>query len=145
VVDLSEVAHKYGEWLSQLPRARPFYAVKCNDDPQVLAQLARLGAGFDCASKGEMSRVLSLGVPPSDIIFAHPAKQVSHLRFAAAAGVKRLTFDNEDELEKIALHHPTASCILRILLTTRTACVAWGSSLEPTFPPCRPSLQRPAH
>lgn len=76
VVDLGEVARKYAQWRAELPRVRPFYAVKCNDDPRIVSVLAGLGAGFDCASKGEMAMVLGLGVPPSDVIFAHPAKQV---------------------------------------------------------------------
>jgi hypothetical protein len=80
VVDLAELVYKHTEWSSQLPRVRPFYAVKCNDDPAIVATLARLGAGFDCASKGEMSMVLGLGVKPQDIIFAHPAKQVREKR-----------------------------------------------------------------
>lgn len=39
---------------------QPFYAVKCNNDPVMLALLARLGCGFDCASKAEIDAV-SLG------------------------------------------------------------------------------------
>ena len=77
VVDLAEIAHKYDEWVTQLPRARPFYAIKCNDDKTIIKTLKDLGAGFDCASKGEMSMCLAAGVKAEDIIFAHPAKQVS--------------------------------------------------------------------
>jgi hypothetical protein len=76
VVDLREVARKHAQWAAELPRVRPYYAVKCNDDPAIVRLLASLGAGFDCASKGEMAMVLGCGVPASDIIFAHPAKQV---------------------------------------------------------------------
>lgn len=115
VVDLSEVVYKYNEWVSQVPRARPFYAVKCNDDPKICETLANQGAGFDCASKAEMAMILKLGVSPDDIIFAHPAKQVSHLRYAAEHGVRKMTFDNEDELIKIKKHHPNAQLVLRIL------------------------------
>jgi len=115
VVDLSEIAHKYDEWTSQLPGVRPFYAVKCNDDPEIVSTLAALGAGFDCASKGEMAMVLAQGVPARDIIFAHPAKQVSHILYAKEKGVARMTFDNEDELEKVAAHFPQAELVLRIL------------------------------
>ena len=50
--------------------------MQCNDDPAIVRSLKGLGAGFDCASKGEMAMVLAQGVPPEDIIFAHPAKQV---------------------------------------------------------------------
>jgi ornithine decarboxylase len=115
VVDLAELAYKHAEWCTQLPRVRPFYAVKCNDDPVLVKTLASLGAGFDCASKGEMSMVLGLGVKPDDIIFAHPAKQPSHIHYALSKGVRKMTFDNEDELRKIAQHHPNAQVVLRIL------------------------------
>jgi ornithine decarboxylase len=115
VVDLGEVAKKYHQFKALLPRVRPFYAVKCNDDPRIVATLAKLGAGFDCASKGEMSLALRQGVPASDIIFAHPAKQPSHIHYAHAKGVQRMTFDNADELRKIAREHPNAQAVLRIL------------------------------
>lgn len=115
VVDLAEIARKHKQWHTELPRVRPFYAVKCNDDPRIVETLAALGTGFDCASKGEMSMVLKAGVAPKDIIFAHPAKQVSHLHYARAKGVKRMTFDNEEELRKIAAEHPEAEVVLRIL------------------------------
>lgn len=115
VVDLAQVARKYAEWTAELPRVRPYYAVKCNDDPRIVETLASLGAGFDCASKGEMSMALGLGVAPRDIIFAHPAKQPSHLQYARKKGVTRMTFDNEDELRKIAREHPGAEAVLRIL------------------------------
>jgi ornithine decarboxylase len=80
VVDLAELAYKHAEWSSQLPRVRPYYAVKCNDDALIVKTLAALGTGFDCATKGEISMALRQGVRPEDIIFAHPAKQPSHIR-----------------------------------------------------------------
>ena len=76
VVDLQEVVRKHAQWAAELPRVRPFFAVKCNDDARIVSVLAQLGCGFDCASKGEISMVLGQGVAPTDIIFAHPAKQV---------------------------------------------------------------------
>ena len=86
VVDLAEIAAKHAEWTSALPRVRPFYAVKCNDDARIISTLADLGTGFDCASKNEMAMALRAGVAPSDVIFAHPAKQVrTHVRVHASA------------------------------------------------------------
>ena len=55
-------------------------AMKCNNDPAVLSVLYQLGAGFDCASKEEIRTILDLGVPPERIIYANPAKQISHLK-----------------------------------------------------------------
>jgi hypothetical protein len=58
--------------------------------------------------QGELEQVLGLGVAPSRIIFANPCKAVSHIQFAARCGVQLLTFDNEEELIKLARYHPRA-------------------------------------
>jgi len=58
---------------------------------------------------------LEQNVDPTNIIYANPCKQMSHIRYAASRGVKMMTFDNADELEKIKLAHPKAELILRIL------------------------------
>ncbi|KFB49772.1 AGAP012308-PA-like protein [Anopheles sinensis] len=52
VLDLDDVVRKHRNWLHTMPRVTPFYAVKCNDDPAILATLACLGTGFDCAFGG---------------------------------------------------------------------------------------------
>jgi len=115
LADLGDVVKKYEKWMELLPRVEPFYAVKCNQDPAVLRLLARLGIGFDCASKDEISRILKLGVKPSRIVYANPCKQTSFVRFAAKGKVDLMTFDNEAELIKIKNVFPTARLLLRIL------------------------------
>ncbi|WAR22748.1 DCOR-like protein [Mya arenaria] len=115
VGDLGDVIYKYRNWLRNLPRVKPFYAVKCNDDSTVLKLLADLGANFDCASKAEIQKVLSLGVPAGRIIYANPCKQASMLRYAAKHGVSMMTFDNEAELHKVKSIYPDAKLVLRIL------------------------------
>ncbi|KAJ2129070.1 Ornithine decarboxylase [Coemansia sp. RSA 921] len=115
VADLGEVRRQMAQWTSVLPRVQPFFAVKCNPDPHVVRLLARMGAGFDCASKAEIQQVLRENVAVRDIIYAHPCKPASHLRFANAAGVALMTFDNADELVKISQLHSGAQAVLRIL------------------------------
>lgn len=84
-------------------------AVKCNDSLTVLEVLAAMGAGFDCASKSEINKVLSLGAIDSNrIIFANPAKPASHIRHAALMNVATMTFDNETELHKVKKLYPNA-------------------------------------
>jgi len=122
VGDMGDVVQKYKLWTSQLPRVEPFYAVKCNDDTTVLAVLAQLGTGFDCASKGEIQKVLELKVPQSRIIYANPCKQSSHIKYAAANNVEYMTFDNEMELHKIKAIHPGAKMVVRILPPANTKC-----------------------
>ncbi|KAF8963089.1 ornithine decarboxylase [Flammula alnicola] len=116
VADLSQVYKQHQRWKSCLPEIQPFYAVKCNPDPYVIRLLASLGAGFDCASNNEIAQVLDVGgIDPSNIIFANPCKAVSFVRNAAKKGVDLMTFDNADELYKIARAHPGARCVIRIL------------------------------
>jgi ornithine decarboxylase len=74
----------------------------------VLKSLVSLKTGFDCASLVEMQTMLGLGVDPAKLIYAHPCKPPSHVRYALEHGVELMTFDNEDELQKIQSIHPAA-------------------------------------
>ncbi|AGO12439.1 AaceriAER087Cp [[Ashbya] aceris (nom. inval.)] len=121
VCDLGEVERLLRYWWRELPRVQPYYAVKCNPDVRVLERLASLGVNFDCASKTEIERVLQLGVAPERIIYANPCKVSSFIRFAAARGVRQSTFDNVEELYKIARFHPQSELLLRISTDDSTA------------------------
>lgn len=63
-----------------MPRVMPFYAVKCNPEPSMVAVLAALGAGFDCASIQELQLAAAHGVPQDRIIFANPCKRPADFR-----------------------------------------------------------------
>ncbi|XP_058128066.1 ornithine decarboxylase-like [Anopheles ziemanni] len=114
VLDLDDVVRKHYGWYEQMPRVSPFYAVKCNDDPRILKTMVKLGLGFDCASKGELERMLDLGVEPERIIFAQPAKSIPSLLYARSKQVSVMTFDSAIELEKIHQYYPEAQLVLRI-------------------------------
>ncbi|KAJ3794147.1 hypothetical protein GGU11DRAFT_759388 [Lentinula aff. detonsa] len=78
----------------------------------VLCLLAASGAGFDCASNGEISPVLNTGrIDPSRIIFANPCKANS---FQYGASMLRLLMI-WDELYEVARTHPRAKLVFRIL------------------------------
>lgn len=83
-------------------------AVKCNDSPIVIQTLANLGTGFDCASKGEIAKVMNYGVAPQSIIYANPTKPISHLKFASEMNVSVMTVDSDFELHKIKVYYPNA-------------------------------------
>lgn len=106
--NLSDIVQKMRVWCTEIPRVQPFYAVKCNDDVTVLRLLQALGAGFDCASKAEIKKVLELGVSSSEIIFANPCKPASHLKYASQNNVSVMTYDSAIELHKIKQHYPDA-------------------------------------
>ncbi|GIL96863.1 hypothetical protein Vretimale_2607 [Volvox reticuliferus] len=114
LVDLANVQRMFKAWRAAMPRVVPFYAVKCNPEPGILKLLVAMGAGFDCASKGELDMMLHMGVPPSRIIFAHPCKRPSDIRYARDHGIQYTTFDTVSELHKIAQMNPDFKCVLRI-------------------------------
>uniref|UniRef100_A0A914E887 ornithine decarboxylase n=1 Tax=Acrobeloides nanus TaxID=290746 RepID=A0A914E887_9BILA len=58
VVNLKVLVNRYNEFKICLPRVEPYYAVKCNNDLAILRTLAKLGCGFDCASKAEIDLYL---------------------------------------------------------------------------------------
>ncbi|CAK7202368.1 Ornithine decarboxylase [Sporothrix eucalyptigena] len=136
VADLGEVYRQQVRWKMNLPRVKPFYAVKCNPDPKVLQLLAEMGNGFDCASKAEIEQVLNMGVDPSRIIYAQPCKTNSYVRYVASKGVRQMTFDNADELRKIAKLYPEAELFLRILTDDSSSLcrlsLKFGASLDAT-------------
>lgn len=108
VFNIDDIVKKHQTWIEKMPNVVPHYAVKCNDNEVVLATLIALGSSFDCASKGEIAKVLNLGVSPEKIIFANPTKPKSHIRYAAMVGVKTMTFDCDIELQKIKAIYPDA-------------------------------------
>jgi len=78
------------------------YAVKANANIAVLATLARLGAGADTVSEGEIRRALAAGVPAERIVFSGVGKTARELAFALEVGVAEINIESEPELELIA-------------------------------------------
>ncbi|KAI9493968.1 pyridoxal-dependent decarboxylase [Zychaea mexicana] len=128
VIDLGQLHRQYLKWKRCLPRITPYYAVKCNPDPKIIQCLSSMGLGFDCASGFEMENALKNGADPSKIIYAHTCKQASYLRYAAKNGVRKMTFDNVDELYKIKSLYPDAQLLLRILTDDTKA--KWGIGIK---------------
>lgn len=126
VFNVDELAKKVEFWTEKFPRVKPFYAVKANHSDIVIQTMAKLGKGFDCASKNEVRRILELGVSPDKIIYANPAKQMSHLKFAQQQKVYKMTFDNVDELIKIKSIFPDAKVVLRIRFDAKKATLNFG-------------------
>ncbi len=79
------------------------YAVKANSSLAVLNLLARLGAGFDIVSGGELARVLRAGGDPSKVVFSGVGKSADEMEEALAAGVSCFNVESADELELLNL------------------------------------------
>jgi diaminopimelate decarboxylase len=94
------------------------FAVKANSNQAVLKTMARLGAGMDVVSEGELRRARAAGVPASKIIFAGVGKTRGEMAYALHEGI--LGFNVESEPELLALSEVataigrTASIAIRV-------------------------------
>ena len=78
------------------------YAVKANSNQAVIATLARLGAGADVVSLGEMKRALAAGVPAERIVFSGVGKTAEEMEAAIQAGVFQINLESLPEAEMLS-------------------------------------------
>ncbi|HDZ56891.1 MAG TPA: diaminopimelate decarboxylase [Pseudomonas xinjiangensis] len=103
VYSRSAIELAYGAWdsaLEGLPHLVCF-AVKANSNLGVLNLLARLGAGFDIVSGGELERVLAAGGNPSRIVFSGLGKTAAEMRRALELGIHCFNVESTAELERL--------------------------------------------
>jgi diaminopimelate decarboxylase len=118
-VSLEEIARKFGtpcyvysraaierayrEYADELA-GRPSlvcYSVKANSNLAVLSVMAKLGAGFDIVSGGELARVLAAGGDPAKVVFSGIGKSENEIREALHAGVLSINLESEQELARV--------------------------------------------
>jgi diaminopimelate decarboxylase len=78
------------------------YAMKANSNQSVLRTLARLGAGADVVSGGELKRALAAGIPADKILFSGIGKTAEELRAALAQNILCIKVESEPELELLS-------------------------------------------
>ena len=78
------------------------YAMKANSNQAVVATLARLGAGADVVSEGELLRARAAGVPAGKIMFSGVGKTARELALAVKEGILCINVESEPELELLA-------------------------------------------
>jgi diaminopimelate decarboxylase len=77
------------------------YAVKANSNIGVLNLFARLGAGFDIVSGGELERVLRAGGDPSGVVFSGVGKSTAEIDLALKVGIQCFNVESAGELARI--------------------------------------------
>jgi len=137
LINLAKVIKAYEVFVENLPRVRPYYAVKCNSDTAILRLLNELGAGFDCASQKEMELLESFNLDYSkDVIFANPCKMVSHIEYAEKIGVEFTTLDNVLELQKISKHWNNCKVVVRIAVDDSNSHCQFSSKFGASYSEC---------
>lgn len=77
------------------------YSVKANGNLALLARLAKLGAGFDIVSGGELERVLRAGGDPARVVFSGVGKSVEDIDFGIKCGIDAFNVESASELDRI--------------------------------------------
>ena len=102
VYSRTQLEHNWQAFNRHLPAPhRACYAVKANSNLAVLQVLARLGAGFDVVSGGEIARVLRAGGRADSIVFSGVAKSHDEIRYALEVGILQFNVESLAELERI--------------------------------------------
>jgi diaminopimelate decarboxylase len=78
------------------------YAMKANSNQAVIKTLARLGAGADVVSEGELRRARAAGIPPHRIMFSGVGKTAHELALAVDEGIFCINVESEPELELLS-------------------------------------------
>lgn len=114
VMDLEGIKRRYLQIRYHFPGVNVYYAVKANDDVEVLKALASVGSGFEVASIEELRKVLDLGVSSEKVISSNPVKPEEFIDFASSQGVNRFAVDSHTEVDKIARIAPRSRVYVRI-------------------------------
>jgi len=103
VYSRAAIESAYGEFSRALQGrdAMVCYSVKANSNLAVLALLARLGAGFDIVSGGELARVLAAGGDPGKTLFSGVGKSEAEIGFALDKGIGCINVESEAELARV--------------------------------------------
>ena len=103
VYSRAAIESAYGEFARALRGRQSLicYSVKANSNLAILALLARLGAGFDIVSGGELARVLAAGGDPAKILFSGVGKSEREIRSALEKGIGCINVESEAELARV--------------------------------------------
>lgn len=103
--DFDYIEHRYNDLKEAFAGKKSLinYAVKANSNLSVIAHLAKLGAGADCVSIGEVKRALDAGVEKYKIIFSGVGKRDDEIRKALEKDILMLNLESEAEMKRVEM------------------------------------------
>lgn len=122
IIDHEIIRNNFTRFSRQLPRVRPYYAIKANPESEIVNTLYKMGSGFDVASWEEFMIVYDVIKGNHDrkkrfmnnnVIYANPVKRIDSLKNLNNYYLQ-MTFDNYIEIDKIARYCKNSRLILRI-------------------------------
>ena len=105
VYDFDYITHRYTALKEAFAGKKSLinYAVKANSNLSVIAHMAKLGAGADCVSIGEVSRALDAGVDKYKIIFSGVGKRDDEIEEALERDILMLNLESEAEMKRVEM------------------------------------------
>ncbi|MFD5288415.1 type III PLP-dependent enzyme [Streptomyces rochei] len=133
VYDLAGIGRSHDALLAELPGVRVRFAMKACPVDEVIAVLARRGAGIDAASPGEMAQALRAGMPVERVHYGNTVKSDRDIAEAYRLGVRTFATDSVQDVAALAVHAPGARVFCRV--ATGGAGALWGLSDKFGCPP----------
>ncbi|GGY83084.1 lysine/ornithine decarboxylase [Streptomyces geysiriensis] len=133
VYDLAGIGRSHDALLAELPDVRVRFAMKACPVDEVIAVLARRGAGIDAASPGEMAQALRAGVPVERVHYGNTVKSDRDIAEAYRLGVRTFATDSVQDVAALAVHAPGVRVFCRV--ATGGAGALWGLSDKFGCPP----------
>lgn len=112
-INYSNLKNQITKWHNEVPRIKPYYAVKSLPHENIIEHLAKENINFDCASKGEINSVLKY-TQPKNIIYANPSKSVDDIKSANSNNIDLMVVDSIEEIEKMDSVNPNIKKIIRV-------------------------------
>lgn len=105
VYDFDHITQQYNSLKTAFKARKSLlaYAVKANSNLSVIKHLAKLGAGADCVSIGEVKRALKVGITPYKIIFSGVGKTDDEIQQALELGILMINVESAAELDRIEI------------------------------------------
>ncbi len=118
VYSTAGLVRHYRRFANAFAPAQPLicFAVKANSNLAVLSLFARLGAGADVVSEGELRRALAAGIPGERILFSGVGKTAAEMAAALAADIHQINVESEPELHRLSAVAQQTGRVARIAL-----------------------------
>ncbi|MFE9702004.1 type III PLP-dependent enzyme [Streptomyces sp. NPDC005930] len=133
VYDLAGIERSHDTLRGELPGVQVRFAMKACPLDEVLAALARRGAGADAASPGEVGQALRAGVPAGRVHYGNTVKSDRDIAEAYRLGVRTFATDSVQDVAALAVHAPGARVFCRVATGGEGA--VWGLSHKFGCPP----------
>ncbi|WP_412734901.1 ornithine decarboxylase [Krasilnikovia sp. MM14-A1259] len=124
IYDLSGIDESHARLRNDLPGVAVRFAIKACPVDDVLATLARGGAGFDAASPNEIAQALRTGVPARLIHYGNTVKSDMDIAAAHRLGIRDFATDSTADVRAVAAYAPGSRVFCR--LATTGAGALWG-------------------